>query len=81
MTAPVAQTLNPIEYEAPLVNPDATGLYAATQFGPDDQVPRWLASGVRFRPHNYGGEAAVGVWEAEWCGDPGDSLKDGERPG
>ncbi|QTI66870.1 hypothetical protein [Gordonia polyisoprenivorans] len=83
MTTPTPQTLNPVEFDAPLINPAPDGLYAATSFlaqGATD-VPRWLASGVRVRPHNYGGEEAFGVWDAPWCGDPGDSIKDGERPG
>lgn len=82
MTTPTPQTLNPVEFDAPLVNPAPDGLYAATSFlaqGAAD-VPRWLASGVRVRPHNYGGETAFGVWDAPWCGDPGDSIKDGDRP-
>lgn len=83
MTTPTPQTLNPVEFDAPLINPAPDGLYAATSFlaqGATD-VPRWLASGVRVRPHNYGGEEAFGVWDAPWCGDPGDSIKDGDRPG
>lgn len=77
MTTPA---LNPVEFEAPLVNPSPTGLYAATSWT-DDEVPRWLAGGVRVRPHNYGGEDAFGVWAADWCADPdSDELKSGERP-
>ncbi|QGH80023.1 major capsid pentamer protein [Gordonia phage NHagos] len=79
MTTPV-QTLNPVEFEAPFLNPAPIGLYAATVFQSPDAAPRWLATGVRIRPHNYGGEAAFGLWDVAWCGDPGDSLKDGERP-
>ncbi|UOW92998.1 major capsid pentamer protein [Gordonia phage CaiB] len=79
MTTPVPQTLNPVEYEAPLVNPSPNGLYPVTAWT-DEAVTRWLAEGVRVRLHNYGGEAAFGVWDAPWCGDPGDSIKDGERP-
>ncbi|GAA1072977.1 MULTISPECIES: hypothetical protein [Tsukamurella] len=81
MTAP-NETLNPVEYEAPLVNPTSTGLYAGTTWVSDASadVPRWLASGVRFRQHNYGGGDAVGLWDVPWCGDPGDALKDGDRP-
>lgn len=82
MTTPVPQTLNPIEFDAPLVNQSPDGLYTVTTFvSQAADVPRWLTSGVRVRPHNYGGEEAFGVWDAPWCGDPGDSVKDGERPG
>lgn len=82
MTTPVPQTLNPIELDAPLVNQSPNGLYTVTTFlSQASEVPRWLASGVRVRPHNYGGEDAFGVWDAPWCGDPGDSIKDGDRPG
>ncbi|WAC58245.1 hypothetical protein [Gordonia sp. SL306] len=69
----------PVRFDAPLVNPNPHGLYGVTQWT-DEAVPRWLASGVQVRPHNYGGEGAFGVWAAEWCGDPGDELKDGDRP-
>ncbi|GAC68869.1 hypothetical protein [Gordonia soli] len=83
MTAPAPSTpdLLPVNYEAPLVNPSPGGLYPATTWTQDGVgVPRWLASGVRVRPHNFGGEDAVGIWAAEWCGDPGDEIKDGTRP-
>lgn len=79
MTAP-NNTLNPVEFEAPLVNPDAIGLYAATTFATPDTVPRWLASGVRIRPHNYDTEN-TGVWGADWCDPEPGELKDGERLG
>lgn len=81
MTTPTPQTLNPVEFDAPLVNQSPDGLYTVTTFvSRASDVPRWLESGVRVRPHNYGGEDAFGVWDAPWCGDPGDSIKDGERP-
>lgn len=83
MTAPAPSTpdLWPVNYEAPLVNPSTTGLFGAVTWVDDGvAVPRWLAGGVRVRPHNYGGADAFGIWEAEWCGDPGDAIKDGTRP-
>ncbi|OLT47433.1 hypothetical protein BJF87_04100 [Gordonia sp. CNJ-863] len=76
MTTP---TLHPVRFDAPLVNPSPSGLYGVTTWT-NDAVPRWLASGVQVRPHNFGGESAFGVWAASWCGDPGDELKDGDRP-
>lgn len=79
MTAPAPETLNPVEFEAPLVNPDGIGLFQATTFPGADAVPRWLAEGVRIRPHNYDTEN-TGVWAAPWCGDPGTETKDGTRP-
>lgn len=79
MTAPAPETLNPVEWDAPLVNPDAIGLFPATVFPAAEMIPRWLASGVRIRPHNYDTEN-TGVWAAQWCDDPGTERKDGERP-
>jgi hypothetical protein len=79
MTAP---SLPALEFQTPLVNPAPNGLYAATvwtDLGPDEPL-RFLGDGVRFWPHNYGGEAAFGVWDVPWCGDPGSNLKDGDRP-
>lgn len=81
MTTPAP--LPAIEFEAPLVNPAGTGLYPATIWTENTGPSRFLGEGVRIRPHNYGGEAAFGVWEAEWCQDPADpeARKEGERPG
>ncbi|OPX14314.1 hypothetical protein [Gordonia sp. i37] len=79
MTAP-AQTLSPVEFEAPLVNPAPNGLYPATAWTDETGAPRWLASGVRVRPHNFGGEDAFRIWGADWCDPEPGELKDGERP-
>lgn len=81
MTTPTPTTpgLDPVRFDAPLVNPSPNGLYGVTTWD-ETTLPRWLASGVEVRPHNYGGEDAFGVWAAEWCGDPGDEIKDGTRP-
>lgn len=76
MTTPT-QTLNPVRFEAPLVNPSPGGLYGVTAWSIDETVPRWLASGVQVRPHNYGGESAFGVWAADWCDDEPGDLKAG----
>ena len=82
MTAPA--TLLPVEYDAPLVNPSGTGLYPATNWTDEAAPNRWLASGVHVRTHNYGGEAAFGVWTADWCANPDDltdkDIKTGTRP-
>lgn len=78
MTTPTQQTLNPVEFEAPLVNPTSIGLYAATTWAAPDTVPRWLASGVRIRPHNYDTEN-TGVWGTDWCDPEPGEVKDGER--
>ncbi|QIG58939.1 major capsid pentamer protein [Gordonia phage AnClar] len=83
MTAPAPATpgINAVDYDAPLVNPSPAGLYSAVTWVEDGvAVPRWLAGGVRVLVHNFGGDDAFGVWTAEWCGDPGDNLKDGTRP-
>lgn len=79
MTTP---SLNPIIFEAPLANPSPNGLFAATTWT-DDTIPRWLASGVQVRLHNYGGADAFGVL-ADWCVSPDDlepeDIKTGTRP-
>lgn len=79
MTAP-AQTPYPVEFESPLVNPSPNGLYPATSWTDESGAPRWLASGVRIRPHNFGGEDAFGLWGADWCDPEPGELKEGERP-
>lgn len=81
MTSTIPAPLPAIEYEVPLANPSPSGLYAATSWTEVTGPSRFLGEGVRFRTHNYGGESAFGVWDAEWCVDPGDQLKAGERPG
>lgn len=76
--------LNPVVFEAPLVNPAPNGLLAATNWTDEAGPLRWLASGVDVRVFNYGGEAAFGEWMADWCAqtddlDAGD-IKTGQRP-
>lgn len=82
MTTPAPSTpgLLPVEFDAPLVNPSPGGLLSAVTWTQEGGTPRWLASGVRIRVHNFGGDDAFGIWAAEWCGDPGDELKTGTRP-
>ena len=76
----------PVSFEAPLVNPSPGGLYAITSWADTaaGDPTRWLASGVAVRTHNFGGEAAFGVWTSDWCASPGDltaaDIKDGTRP-
>lgn len=79
MTTPAV--IPALEYEVPLANPSPSGLYTATSWTEVTGPSRFLGAGVRFRAHNYGGEAAFGVWDAEWCVDPSGQLKEGERPG
>ena len=79
--APKAPAALPaLEFEVPLVNPSPSGLYTATSWTEVTGPSRFLGAGVRFRTHNYGGEQSVGVWQSEWCVDPGDQLKTGTRP-
>lgn len=78
MTTPA--TLPAVEFEAPLVNPSPQGLYAVTAWTDVEGPSRFLGEGVRIRPHNYGGSDAFGVWDAQWCVDPEDATKGGERP-
>lgn len=81
MTSTIPAPLPAIEWEVPLVNPSPSGLYTATSWTEVTGPSRFLGEGVRFRSHNYGGESAFGVWDAEWCVDPDGQLKTGERPG
>ncbi|OHT54095.1 hypothetical protein [Mycobacteroides chelonae] len=74
----------PVQFEAPAENPSPQGLYAATNWTESAGPSRFLISGVDIRVHNFGGDAAFGVWDAGWCVDPDDltvdDLKDGVRP-
>jgi hypothetical protein len=76
--------LAPVYFEAPLVAPTSPGLYGATNWTEEDGPLRWLDGGVQVRPHNYGGESAVGRWQASWCAGVADltetDLKTGVRP-
>lgn len=80
----MTSALAPVVFDAPLVNPSPTGLFAATVWQNDDGPLRWLAAGVDVRPFNYGGGAAFGVWEADWDAAESDlapeDVKTGERP-
>jgi hypothetical protein len=78
--------LSPVQFDAPLVNPSPTGLFAATQwtdFGEGSPL-RWLPSGVDVRVYNFGGDDAFGVWTADWNAAESDlgegDLKAGVRP-
>lgn len=80
MTTPVLQAMI---YDAPLVNPNPQGLYAAATWTETSGPTRFYGEGVRIRPWNYGGENAFGVWDADWCAGPGErdsDLKTGTRP-
>jgi hypothetical protein len=79
MTTPAV--IPALEWDAPLANPSPSGLYTATSWTEVTGPSRFLGQGVRFRSHNYGGENAFGVWDAQWCVDPDGQLKEGERPG
>lgn len=74
----------PVQFEAPPENPSPQGLWAATNWTESAGPSRFLISGVDIRVHNFGGDAAFGVWDAGWCVDPDDltvdDLKDGARP-
>lgn len=74
----------PVQFEVPLLNPSPQGLFAATNWTESDGPSRFLMSGVDFRVHNFGGDAAFGVWAADWCVSPDDltpdDVKDGTRP-
>ncbi|MEC4857120.1 hypothetical protein R2325_16200 [Mycobacteroides chelonae] len=74
----------PVQFEAPPENPSPQGLWAATNWTESAGPSRFLISGVDIRVHNFGGDAAFGVWDAGWCVDPDDltvdDFKDGARP-
>jgi len=81
----VELVLGALEFEAPLLNPSPGGLYSVVTWVQDGgDVARFLGEGVRIRPHNYGGEDSVGVWDSPWCGEPGsgsgNQRKFGFRP-
>lgn len=82
MTTP--QTLNPVDIDAPLVNPAQIGLFTATIWTDEDTPLRWLPSGVDLRVFNYGGESAAGPWQPDWCAAEDDlgeeDVKQGTRP-
>lgn len=79
MTTPAV--IPALEWDVPLVNPAPSGLYTATTWTEVTGPSRFLGEGVRFRPHNYGGESAFGVWDAPWCASPDGQIKTGSRPG
>lgn len=87
MTAPApAETLLPVVFDVPLVNPSPNGLFAAVSWTDETAPLRWLPGGVDFRNgFNYGGKFSFGIWEADWCAQPGDltpdDIKTGVRPG
>lgn len=76
----------PVQFEVPLVNPSPQGLYAATTWTdtPEGAPSRFLTAGVDLRVHNFGGDAAFGVWGASWCASAddltADDVKEGARP-
>jgi len=76
--------LEPVLFDAPLVNPSPGGLYAATHWDDSGGTPRWLAAGMEIRPWNFGLDDAFGVWGASWCASPEDlteaDVKVGTRP-
>lgn len=79
-------SLQPIRFDAPLVNPAPNGLYAVTMWSDsgEGEALRWLPEGVEIRPHNYGGDDAFGVWAAAWNAAEADltdeDVKTGVRP-
>lgn len=83
-TKTTASSALPIQFEVPLLNPSPQGLFAATNWTESDGASRFLMAGVDFRVHNFGGDAAFGVWGANWCAAPDDlapeDVKDGARP-
>lgn len=72
MTAPAVQTYDsmlPVRFEAPAINPSPFGLYAVTDWQPNEGPSRFL-TGVEIRPTgNFPGDQ-VGVWDAPWCSVP-----------
>ncbi|OMC05678.1 hypothetical protein A5735_05030 [Mycolicibacter heraklionensis] len=73
--------LEPVRFDAPLVNPASAGLYGVTQWDDSAGTPRWLASGLEIRPWNFGLEDAFGVWGADWCAKLSDLAEDDVKIG
>ena len=81
MSAPtIPAPLPALEFEVPLVNPAPGGLFSVTSWTEVTGPSRFLGEGVRIHTKNYGAEQSAGIWDAGWCGDPGDQRKEGERP-
>jgi len=88
VTAPVTtyDSMLPVLFEPPLLNPSPNGLYAATswtEIGADE--PSRHLSGVEVRPvGNYGGAGQFGLWPNDSCAtgaEPTPGLrKEGTRP-
>lgn len=72
-------TLPPVEFVVPMQNPRPGGLLSQIRWAStDDDVPRWLASGVQFRNRNTGLDLSIGQWDVPTlCGDPGEQRKRG----
>lgn len=73
----------PVDFPAPLVNPAPFGLYTVTTWTTEDGPTRFL-NGVQIRNMgNYGNSGSSGVWGADWCGVPPldiEPKKTGTRP-
>ncbi|UYP17726.1 hypothetical protein OED52_13700 [Rhodococcus sp. Z13] len=76
MTTP--ETLLPVDYDAPPVNPIGVGLYSAATLI-DEPGPARILAGVQIRPRNCG--TGWGTWDTDICADPApNTLKTGDRP-
>lgn len=89
MTATIENTLLPVDFVPPLLNPSPGGLVAAVSWTEEESgaPSRWLAEGVWFRGSvtgNFRGDGSTGVWGAPWCASPdaltAEERKDGTRP-
>jgi len=78
--------LDPVRFDAPLVNPANSGLWAVTAWSDTTEPLRWLPAGVEIRRWNHGFGDGFGVWAAAWNAaesdlDPAEDVKlAGERP-
>lgn len=77
--------LEPVTFDAPLLNPAPGGLFPATLWHDASGPLRWLMSGLEVRPFNYGFSGGFGVWTADWCAAEADLTDDdvkaaGDRP-
>ena len=67
--------LQPVQFQAPPVNPAAPNLYAVINWQQDGgDGPLRFLTGVDVEPFNYG--AAAGVWGAAWCASEDDLAVD-----
>lgn len=64
----------------PPVLPAPRGVFDVVTWIQNGTLPARFLAGMTVRQANIGLESQVGVWGADWCGDPGTDTKIKERP-